>query len=124
MYLRIFIVIVANGFFLKMYFNPWTPVIVKEKHVYVKRSDKQLIENLISLFCHRKEEKQIVNQTKMNLLILILIVNQTVIDQSFVVFKSFNLKIQVLFIYIETWQVHKTPEKDDLNQCLNHTNVH
>jgi hypothetical protein len=67
-----------------MYFNPWTPVIVKEKHVYVKRSDKQLIENLISLFCHRKEQKQIVNQTKMNLLILILIVNQTVIVQSFV----------------------------------------
>jgi hypothetical protein len=25
--------------------------------------------------------------------------------------KVFNLKIQVLFIYIETWQVHKTPEK-------------
>jgi hypothetical protein len=67
-----------------MYFNPWTPVIVKEKHVYVKRSDKQLIENLISLFCHRKEQKQIVNQTKMNLLILILIVNRTVIVKSFV----------------------------------------
>jgi hypothetical protein len=65
-------------------FNPWTPVIVKEKHVYVKRSDKQLIENLISLFCHRKEQKQIVNQTKMNLLILILIVNRTVIVKSFV----------------------------------------
>jgi hypothetical protein len=59
-------------------------VIVKEKHVYVKRSDKQLIENLISLFCHRKEQKQIVNQTKMNLLILILIVNRTVIVKSFV----------------------------------------
>ncbi len=59
-------------------------MIVKEKHVYVKRSDKQLIENLISLFCHRKEQKQIVNQTKMNLLILILIVNRTVIVKSFV----------------------------------------